>query len=46
MERQFVVQLDNRPGELAHLARALGRARRQHHPHLVRRHRARSPAPS
>jgi hypothetical protein len=23
MERQFVVQLDNRPGELAHLARAL-----------------------
>ena len=24
MERQFVVQLDNRPGELAHLARALG----------------------
>lgn len=25
MHRQFVVQLDNRPGELAHLARALGR---------------------
>jgi hypothetical protein len=25
MDRQFVVQLDNRPGELAHLARALGR---------------------
>jgi hypothetical protein len=24
MQRQFVVQLDNRPGELAHLARALG----------------------
>jgi hypothetical protein len=24
MGRQFVVQLDNRPGELAHLARALG----------------------
>lgn len=24
MPRQFVVQLDNRPGELAHLARALG----------------------
>jgi hypothetical protein len=24
MDRQFVVQLDNRPGELAHLARALG----------------------
>jgi hypothetical protein len=24
MKRQFVVQLDNRPGELAHLARALG----------------------
>ena len=24
MHRQFVVQLDNRPGELAHLARALG----------------------
>ena len=24
MEGQFVVQLDNRPGELAHLARALG----------------------
>jgi len=24
MERQFVVQLENRPGELAHLARALG----------------------
>ena len=24
MERQFVVQLDNRPGELAHLARAIG----------------------
>jgi hypothetical protein len=24
MARQFVVQLDNRPGELAHLARALG----------------------
>ena len=24
MSRQFVVQLDNRPGELAHLARALG----------------------
>lgn len=24
MERQFVVRLDNRPGELAHLARALG----------------------
>jgi hypothetical protein len=24
MERQFVVQFDNRPGELAHLARALG----------------------
>jgi hypothetical protein len=24
MERQFIVQLDNRPGELAHLARALG----------------------
>jgi len=24
VERQFVVQLDNRPGELAHLARALG----------------------
>ena len=24
MERQFVIQLDNRPGELAHLARALG----------------------
>ncbi len=23
MQRQFVVQLDNRPGELAHLARAL-----------------------
>jgi hypothetical protein len=23
-KRQFVVQLDNRPGELAHLARALG----------------------
>jgi hypothetical protein len=23
MERQFVIQLDNRPGELAHLARAL-----------------------
>jgi hypothetical protein len=23
MERQFVVQLDNRPGELAHLARSL-----------------------
>jgi hypothetical protein len=24
MSRQFVVQLENRPGELAHLARALG----------------------
>lgn len=24
MGRQFVIQLDNRPGELAHLARALG----------------------
>jgi len=24
MQHQFVVQLDNRPGELAHLARALG----------------------
>jgi hypothetical protein len=24
MQRQFVVQLDNRPGELAHLARSLG----------------------
>ena len=24
MERQFVVQLENRPGQLAHLARALG----------------------
>ena len=24
MQRQFIVQLDNRPGELAHLARALG----------------------
>jgi hypothetical protein len=24
MDRQFVIQLDNRPGELAHLARALG----------------------
>jgi hypothetical protein len=24
VQRQFVVQLDNRPGELAHLARALG----------------------
>ncbi len=24
MQRQFVVQLDNRPGELAHLARVLG----------------------
>ncbi len=24
MLRQFVIQLDNRPGELAHLARALG----------------------
>ncbi len=24
MARQFVVQMDNRPGELAHLARALG----------------------
>lgn len=24
MQRQFIVQLDNHPGELAHLARALG----------------------
>jgi hypothetical protein len=24
MERQFVIQMDNRPGELAHLARSLG----------------------
>jgi hypothetical protein len=24
MDRQFVIQLDNRPGELAHLARVLG----------------------
>jgi hypothetical protein len=24
MRRQFVIQLDNRPGELAHVARALG----------------------
>ncbi len=24
MQRQFVVQLDNRPGELAHLARSMG----------------------
>lgn len=24
MQRQFIIQLDNRPGELAHLARALG----------------------
>ena len=24
MKRQFVIQLDNRPGQLAHLARALG----------------------
>ena len=24
MGRQFVIQMDNRPGEIAHLARALG----------------------
>lgn len=24
MDRQFVIQMDNRPGELAHIARALG----------------------
>ena len=36
MQRQFVVQLDNRPGELAHLARALGARGIDISPHLLR----------